>query len=126
MAKDFKLDDYGDFDISTGDFEFVTEDDELIQIMETKTLKVYGEDAYDQEGGVNWFYDGQDSPEVAMYDFSRDDELKLLSLKAKWSAIPEITSITKVELISPDRDGVFQVHGEFNSIYSDVPLKVNA
>lgn len=125
MAKDIKLDDYGDLDVSTGDLENIVEEQEVAQFVETKILKIYDEDVYALEEGVPWFKTPSIKG-VAMYDFGRDDRLKVLLLKSQIITIPEVTGIVRLEFEPPDSGGQFGVDVQIDTIYSDVPLEVNS
>jgi len=123
MAKDIKLDDYGDLLMTSGDLENVEDEEEIVQLCKTKILKVYDEDVYEFDGGVNWFDDSNEKV-VAMFDFARDDRFKLLVIKGRIMAIPEVTGIPKLNFTTPDGDGQFLVDMDIDTIYSDIPMRV--
>lgn len=125
MAKDIKLDDYGDFVLDTGDFEFVEEEEEVVQICKTKILKLYDEDHYEPYEGVNYFDDSNEKV-IAMFDFNRDDRFKILTFKGRIMSIPEVTGITDLSYVAPqDSDGEFTIDMQIDTIYSDNPVEVN-
>ena len=113
MPCDFKLDDYGDLDLSTGDLSYVREDAEVAQLMETKTMKIYGEDAYAPKTGIKWF--GTES----MYDHLMTDDYRKLQLREAYQSIPEITSIPVLTL-SKDAEGKVEIAVLGNTIYGTV------
>lgn len=117
MAHDIKLDEYGDLDLVTGDFELVADEAEVAQLVETKILKISDEDFLALDTGVDWFN--------TIYDFNRDQKFKTLLLKAAILSIPEVTNIVRLEVVPPGSDGQAKVDVEIDSIYSDEPLKVN-
>lgn len=116
MAKDIKLDDYGDLDLTTGDFVHLEENDELAQLVKTKLLKVFDEDLAALETGIDWF--------KKMYDFQKDDKFRALIIKAAVLQIPEITGIPSLDVVSDSADGETSVTLEIESIYSDEPIQV--
>jgi hypothetical protein len=125
MAKDIKLDDYGDFVLDTGDFELVEEEEEVVQICKTKVLKLYDEDHYAREDGVNWFDDSNEKM-IAMFDFGRDDRFKILTIKGRILSVPEVTGIPNISTSVPqDSDGEFACDMQIDTIYSDHPVEVN-
>ena len=117
MARDWKLDDYGDLDISSGDYEWVEEETEVAQIAETKLLKVYDEDFLDIEAGIDWF--------GKMYDHNRDAHFKSLLVKSALLQIPEVSDIIKLNMSLDTVTGVQSVTIALDTIYGDEPLKVN-
>ena len=122
MAKDWKLDEYGDIDMSTGDIEWVEDEDEVAQLAETKLLKCYDEDFLELETGITWL--DSDYNQVVMYDHNRDMKYKALLLKAAMLQIPEVTDITKLTISLDDDTGVQSIETEIDTIYSDEPLQV--
>lgn len=113
MPSDFKLTEYGDLDFSSGDLEWIEGAEELAQLMQTKTLKLYGEDKYAIETGIKWF----GSP--SMYDHQSDDKYRELQLRGAYMAIPEITGIP-ILTISKDSAGKVSISFVANSIYGEI------
>lgn len=118
MAKDWKLDEYGDIDMSSGDIEWVEDEAEVAQLCETKLLKVFDEDFLQLETGVPWF--------DTMYDINRDVRFKSLALKAAMMQIPEVTDIIELNMSLDTETGVQSVTVEIDTIYGDEPVQVNS
>ncbi|HXK37384.1 MAG TPA: hypothetical protein VJ553_07430 [Candidatus Paceibacterota bacterium] len=116
MAIDFKLDDYGDIDLSSGDIELVDDADEVAQICETKILKVYDEDRLAQETGVEWF--------TRMYDVETEEKYKVLLLKTQILSIPEVTGLVFHSMSLDTDTGVVSAEITVDTIYSETPLQI--
>jgi len=125
MARDWKLDDYGDIDMSVGgDIQWVEDEDEVAQLAETKILKAYDEDYFALDSGIHWF-DAEDNA-IVMFDHDRDAKYKALVLKAAMLQIPEVTDVVELTMNLDTETGVQAVTVELDTIYSDVPRAVNS
>lgn len=125
MARDWKLDDYGDLDMSEGgDLQWVEDEEEVAQIAETKILKMYDEDYFSLDTGIEWF--GSDENRVVMFDHNRDAKYKALVLKAAMLQIPEVTDIVELNMDLDTETGIQAVTVEIDTIYSDTPVKVGS
>jgi hypothetical protein len=113
MPRDLKLNEYGDIDLSSGDFEFVESDygnvDEIVQLALTLILKVYDEDVYELETGVDWF--------GIMTNVKAPLKQKELELRATLTRIPEVTQIKRLDIIPPGADRKMMIAVELDTIY---------
>jgi len=116
MAIDFKLDDYGDIDLSSGDIELIEDADEVAQISETKILKIYDEDRLAQETGVAWF--------TRMYDVETEEKYKALLLKTQILSIPEVTGLVFHSMSLDTDTGRVSAEITEDTIYSETPLQI--
>jgi hypothetical protein len=90
MARDIKVTDTGDIDLSTGDLQFVEDENELVQVCETKLLKIKGEDAYAQDSGVDMF--------GVMFNQAVSDDFRKVEVRSQFAAIPEVKGTPSVEI----------------------------
>jgi hypothetical protein len=115
MARDIKVDIYGDIDLSTGDIEFVDDIEEVAQVLKTKTLTLYDEDRYAPETGIKWF------GEKSMYDHAENTTLQELLLRRDFLSIPEVPSVPILTLNGGDHKGdPVQVVFVANTIYGQI------
>jgi hypothetical protein len=112
MAKDFKLTDTGDWDLSTGDFQWVEEAEEIAQLSTTKLLKVYDEDAYRPLSGIDWF--------GVMFNVMSDVEERRLEVRDVLLSIPEITDTGRVDIERVEHHETITL--EMDSIYGPVTV----
>ena len=113
MARDFKVDDYGDFVIEDGDFVIVEGAEELRQRLQTKILKILDEDVYDQDGGVDWF--------GVMYNFQATRDQVLLQIRRTVVSAPEVTGIQRLDMVKTD-GGNIQIELTIDSEFGELSL----
>lgn len=112
--KSFSLDEYGDLVFP---MTFVEESDEIVQLVITKILKIYDEDVFALETGVDY-------PGV-MLETHATNEQRVLEIRKAILSIPEVTGITRLIIQDPGEDGQVGIDFELNTIFGIVKT-VNA
>lgn len=115
MPIDFKLDQYGDIDLSTGDLSFVEDAEEVAQLIQTRVLRLYDEDKYAPGTGIKWF--GKDG----MYDITVTEDYQKLQIRNEMIAIPEVKDLPILTLDKSKHQGdpvqvVFVANTDFGEI----------
>lgn len=125
MPSDWKLTDTGDKDCSSGDWQLVSDTQELVQTLETKILKLFNEDVYALGSGVPWL--------EYMLTYLATDEARVVYIRRVLLSLPEITKIIWLDVVTSfveDSDTglprqVAQISFELDSIYGPIN-RVNA
>lgn len=85
--------DNGDFDISSGDIELISDLDEVIQTSEQTIKQSKGELKYDKEKGISYFQNAfRDNYNEQIFKAEVRDQLLT------------VTNVTKVDIVSVERE----------------------
>jgi hypothetical protein len=109
--KSLALDRYGDLVFP---MRFVYDTDAVVQLIITKILKLYDEDIFALETGVDYF--------GVMMNAKATNELREIEVRKAIMSVKEVTSITQLKVDFPGSDGMVSISFMADTIFGSTGL----